>query len=256
MASVKSCVGGCHGPSDCYLGSSLSRVAEFCADRHYSASNRCLGSRESTSSQRNHYIHRPLSGNSVVSSSKYELTATNVSGKGIVFMLVRFRVSGGRGGGTLHNIQRDNFFGNEAIAPEIAPEKTFVLDRSNGGFQTLCCVNPLESGRDPVAEVSVIYSEFTDGSTYGDKSAAADIFATRSLIIERLRQLEAAKVDETFVRLLAQKLESLEADAILQTVRLVQKSGGTEAARAQVRRDLDNATRHLAAMQAATAKSK
>jgi hypothetical protein len=197
-----------------------------------------------------------LSGNRVVSSSEYELTATNVSGKGIVFMSVRFRESGSRGGGTLHNIQRDNFFGNEAIAPEIAPEKTFVLDRSNGGFQTLCCVNPLESGRDPVAEVSVIYSEFTDGSTYGDKSAAADIFATRSLIIERLRQLEAAKVDETFVRLLAQKLESLEADAILQTVRLVQKSGGTEAARAQVRRDLDNATRHLAAMQAATAKSK
>jgi hypothetical protein len=193
-----------------------------------------------------------LSGNRVVSSNKYELTATNVSDKGIVFMLVRFRESGSRGGGTLHNIQRDNFFGNEAIAPE----KTFVLDRSNGGFQTFCCVNPLESGRDPVAEVSVIYSEFTDGSTYGDKSAAADIFATHSLIIERLRQLEAVKVDETSVRLLAQKLESLEADAILQTVRLVQKSGGTEAARAQVRRDLDNATTHLAPMQAATAKSK
>jgi hypothetical protein len=193
-----------------------------------------------------------LSGNSVVSSSKYELTATNVSGKGIVFILVRFRESGSRGGGTLHNIQRDNFFGNEAIAPE----KTFVLDRSNGGFQTLCCVNPLESGRDPVAEISVIYSEFTDGSTYGDNRAAADIFGTRSLIIERLRQLDAAKVDETFVRLLAQKLESHEADAIVETMRLVQKSGGTEAARAQVRRDLGNATRHLAAMQVATANSK
>lgn len=193
-----------------------------------------------------------LSGNSVVSSSKYELTATNVSDKGIVLMLVRFRESGSRGGGTLHNIQQDNFFENEAIAPK----KTFVLDRSIGGFQTGCCVNPLESGRDPVAEVSVIYSEFTDGSTYGDKSAAADILATRSLIIERLRQLDAAKVDETFVRLLAQKLQSYEADAFLETVRSVQKSGGTEAARAQVRRDLGNATRHLAAMQAATAKSK
>ena len=193
-----------------------------------------------------------LSGNSVVSSSKYELTATNVSGKGIVFMLVRFRESGSRGGGTLHNIQRDNFFGNEGIAPE----KTFVLAQSSGGFQTLCCVNPLESGRDPVAEVSVIYSEFTDGSTYGDKSVAVDILATRSLIIERLRQLDAAKVDENFVRLLAQKLQSHEADAILETVRSVQKSGGTEAARAQVRRVLGNATRHLAAMQAATAKSK
>src|SRR5262249_18433611 len=67
-----------------------------------------------------------LSGNSVVSSSKYELIATNVSGKGIVFMLVHFRESGSRGGGMLHSIQWDNFFRNEAIAPE----KNFVLDRS------------------------------------------------------------------------------------------------------------------------------
>ena len=193
-----------------------------------------------------------LSGNSVVSSSKYELTAANVSGKGIVFMLVRFRESGSRGGGTLHNIQWDNFFRNEAIPPE----KNFVLDRSIGGFQTECCINPLESGRDPVAEVSVIYSEFTDGSTYGDQSEVANILATRSLIIERLRRLDAAKSDDTFVRLLVQKLESDEADGFLETVRSVQKSGGTEAARVQVRRDVGNAARHLAAMQAATAKSK
>jgi len=193
-----------------------------------------------------------LSGNSVVSSSRYELTATNVSGKGIVLMLVRFRESGSRGGGTLHNIQWDNCFRNEAIAPE----KTFVLDRSIGGFQTQCCINPLESGRDPVAEVSVLYSEFADGSTYGDKSEAADILATRSLIVEHLRQLDAARGDEAFVHLLAQKLKSDEADGFFETVRSVQKSGGTEAARAQVHRDVGNAARHLAAMQAATAESK
>lgn len=192
-----------------------------------------------------------LSGNFVVSSSKYELTATNVSSKGIVFIMVRFRESGSRGGGTLHDIRWDNFFKNESIAPE----ETFVLDRSDGGVQTQCCVNPLVSGRDPVAEVNVIYSEFTDGSTYGDKSEAADILARRSLIIKHLRQLDAAKVDETFMPLLAQKLQSYEADAFFETLRLVQKSGGTEAARARVRRDLANATRHLAAMQAATGKS-
>ena len=193
-----------------------------------------------------------LSGNSVVSSSKYQLTATNVSGKGIVCMVVRFRESGSRGGGVLHTIQWDKFFGNEAIAPE----KNFVLKRSSGGFQTKCCVNPLEAGVAPVAEVSVVYSEFTDGSTYGDKNEAADILATRSLIVERLHQLDAAEGDEVFVRLLAQKLKSDEADGYIERVRSVQKSGGTEAARAQVRRDIDNAAKHLAAMQAATAESK
>jgi hypothetical protein len=193
-----------------------------------------------------------LSGNSVVSSSKYELTATNLSGKEIVFMLVRFRESGTRGGGVLHNIRWDDFFRNEALAPE----KNFVLDRSIGGFQTECCINPLESGRDPTAEVSVLYSEFADGSTYGDKSEAADILATRSLVVERLRQLDAARGDKAFVRLLAKKPKSDEADDFFETVRSVQKSGGVEAARAQVRRDVGNAARHLGAMQAATAQSK
>jgi len=193
-----------------------------------------------------------LSGNSVVSSSKYELTATNVSGKGIVFMLVRFRESGSRGGGVLHNIQWDNFFRNEAIAPE----KNFVLDRSIGGVHTECCINPLESGREPVAEVSVLYSEFADGSTYGDKSEAADIFATRSLVVERLRQLDAARGDEDFLRLLAKQLKSDDADDLFETVRSIQKSGGVQAARAQVRCDVGNAARHLASMQAATAQSK
>src|ERR1700730_5022050 len=74
--------------------------------------------------------------------SPWLVRATNVSGKGIVFMLVRFREGGTRGGGIDQIIQWDNFFWNE----EIAPDETFVLDRSRGGFQTKCCINPLESG--------------------------------------------------------------------------------------------------------------
>jgi hypothetical protein len=108
-----------------------------------------------------------LLGNSVVSSSKYELRATNVSGKGIVFKLVRFSRRG-------HSRRRDrsqwdNFFWNE----EIAPDETFVLDRSRGGFQTQCCLNPLEPGIDPVAELSVLYVEFADGSTWSFLATAS-----------------------------------------------------------------------------------
>jgi hypothetical protein len=187
-------------------------------------------------------------GNSVVSSSKYALRATNVSGKGIVFMLVRFREGGTRGGGIDHIIQWDNFFWNE----EIAPDETFVLDRSRGGFQTQCCINPLESGVEPVAELSVRYVEFADGSTWGGKSEAADILATRSLIVERLGELDATRDDHSFVRLLGQKLKSDEADGFFERVRLIQKSGGTAAARSQVRRYVGNATRHLGAMRAAS----
>ena len=188
-----------------------------------------------------------LSGNSVVSSSEYELKATNVSGKGIIFMLVRFREAGTRGGGSLHIIQWDNFFRTE----EIVPDKTFVLDRSSGGFQTECCINPLESGVDPVAELSVLYVEFADGSTWGDKSEGADILATRSLIVEHLGELDATRDDQAFVRLLGQKLKSDEADGFFERVRLIQKCGGTTAARSEVHRQVSNAARHLAAMQTA-----
>jgi hypothetical protein len=192
-----------------------------------------------------------LFGNSVVSSSRYELTATNVSGKGIVFLLVRLDGSGSHGGGILHSFEWENFFSNEGIAPE----QNFVLARSTGGRQISCCINPLESAGSPKAEINVIYSEFTDGSTYGDKREGAHILATRSFVIERLRQLDAVKGDDNFVRLLAQKLTSDEADGFLEFVRSVQKRGGTQAARAYVRRDLGNAARHLAAMQAAVAES-
>lgn len=180
-------------------------------------------------------------GNSVVSSSSYELTARNVSGKGIVLVLVRFRESGPHGGTILHNIQWDNFFRDD----EIAPEENFVLDRSKGGFETYCCINPLESGIDPMAEARVIYTEFADGSTYGERSEATDILTTRSVIGEHLHQLDGVTGNEAFLRLLAQKLKSDEADTFFERLRSVQKRGGTEAARAQVRRDVGNAARHL-----------
>jgi hypothetical protein len=193
-----------------------------------------------------------LLGNSVVSSSNYKLTARNVSGRGIVFVLVRFEASGGRGGGMLHSFQWENFFSNEVIAPE----KTFVLARSVGEHQTSCCVNPLEPAASPKAEVNVMYSEFDDGSTYGDRSEAATVFATRSMVIEGLRQLDALKGDEDFVRLLGQNLTSADADDFLEILRSIQKRDGIQAVRAKVRRDLGNAARHLAQMQAAGGGSK
>lgn len=188
-----------------------------------------------------------LSGNSVVSSSEYELKATNVSGKGIVFMSVRFREAGTRGGGILHNIQFDNFFRDE----EIAPDETFVLDRSPGGIRTVCCINPLQSGTDPVAELSVLYVEFADGSTYGDKSEAASILTRRSLIAKRLGELDAVRGNEAFVLLLGQKLESEDAEGFFASLRRVQNSQGTAVARALVHSKVSNAARHLAAMQTA-----
>ena len=71
-----------------------------------------------------------ITGNSVSSSSDYTLTARNVSGKEVIFLLVRFSEMGPRAGGTLHNYQWDKFFRDEGLAPGTV----FVLDRSHGGI--------------------------------------------------------------------------------------------------------------------------
>src|SRR5262245_5594795 len=54
-----------------------------------------------------------ISGNSISSSSRYELKARNVSGKRILFLLVHFTEMGPREGGIDHRIQWDNFFRND-----------------------------------------------------------------------------------------------------------------------------------------------
>jgi len=192
-----------------------------------------------------------IAGNSVVSFSNYELTAKNISGKAIVLLVVRFSEAGTRGGGILHTIQRDDFFRDN----EIAPEKNFLLDQSHGGIQTHCCINPLDSGKDPVAEVRVIYCEFSDGSTYGERSQAGDILTTRSSILEHLRQLDAANADNAFLRLLAQELKSAEADGFFETLRSLETSQGTKATRSQVHLELGSAERRLTAMRTTAAES-
>src|SRR5437667_10521518 len=56
-----------------------------------------------------------ITGNSIISSSDYELKARNVSGKGIIFLLVHFTEMGPREGGIGHHIQWENFFIDEVL---------------------------------------------------------------------------------------------------------------------------------------------
>ena len=194
-------------------------------------------------------------GNSISSSSDYELKARNISGKGIIFLLVYFIEMGPREGGIGHYIHRDNFFRDE----ELAPETVFVLDRSHGGTQT-GDFNPLGSGRDPVAEVRVLYAEFSDGSTYGQRRKAKDILDARSAIIEALQRLDKATDDASFLQTLAQKLKP---DGRFERVRYffervndVQQQKGTSVARSLVHDELASAEKHLAVMRSTAARAK
>lgn len=197
-------------------------------------------------------------GNSISSSSDYELKARNVSRKGIIFLLVYFIEMGPREGGIDHDINWDRFFRDE----ELAPETVFVLDRSHGGTQTGFNFNPLGSGRDPVAEVRVLYAEFSDGSTYGQRRKAKDILDARSAIIEALQHLDKATDDGSFQQTLAQKLNPDGADRFervrhfFERVNHVQQQKGTSAARSLVHDELASAEKHLAVMRSTAASAK
>lgn len=182
-------------------------------------------------------------GNSIKSSNEYELKAQNVSGKGIVLLLVDLTGAGPLGGGVSVNIQQDSVFEKK----EIAPGTDFVLGRhliSNGW--TIGPYSPLAPTRDPVAEVRVLYAEFSDGSFYGQKRDARDILASRSAIIEAWRRLDRANDDRDFSQILSQKVEPIRADVFLEEVRSAQKTSGTEAARRLVHSELVNAENHVA----------
>ena len=187
-----------------------------------------------------------ITGNSIISSSDYELKARNVSGKGIIFLLVHFTEMGPREGGIGDHIQWDNFFRDE----ELGPGTVFLLDRSSGGRQ-IGYFNPLGPSRDPVAEVRVVYAEFSDGSVYGERREAKDILVARSVIVGALQRLDKANDDRSFLQTLARKLEPEEADGFLEGVRSAQKNSGTGAARRLVHTELANAEKHLPVMRSA-----
>lgn len=181
-------------------------------------------------------------GNSIKSSNDFELKAQNVSAKGIVVLLVQFTGTGPRAGGVSRTIQVDSIFEKK----EITAGSTFVLARhsSAAGYE-FGPYSPLAPSRDPVAEVRVLYAEFSDGSAYGQKREARDIFASRSAIIDAWQRLDVAKDDGDFLRILAQKFEPTWADLFLEEVRSAQKSSGTDAARRLVHVELANAEKHL-----------
>jgi len=183
-------------------------------------------------------------GNSIKSSHDYELNAQNLSGKEIVVLLVHFTGTGPlEGDGINVNIQDDNIFEKK----EIMPDEAWRLARglSAGGF-TVGSYSPLAQSRDPVAEVRVLYAEFSDGSVYGQKRDARDIFTSRSAIIDAWQRLDKANDDSVFLQTLAQKFEPIWADTFLEEVRSAQKSSGTSSARRLVHEELANAEKNLA----------
>jgi hypothetical protein len=187
--------------------------------------------------------------NSVRSSSSFRVDARNLSEKGILLLRAYFDEAGPHGGGTRQVIQIDHFFWGY-----IAPGDSLVLARKRpGGRTSACCVTPLVPANQPKAEVRVQYVQFTDGSTFGDETSAKDILSTRSAILDALWRLDNARNRESFLELLAHKIQPDNADSFLETFRHTQRHHGTAAARSQVHTGVAAARAHAAALRAVQA---
>jgi hypothetical protein len=179
--------------------------------------------------------------NSITTSTDYEVKARNRSDKQIVLMVATFDESGPHGGNRHHILQFDDVF-----RLGISPGQSFVLTRSDRGTPAFCCIDPHSKAEQPQAAVRVLYVQFSDGSTFGDKNAAKDILEIQASVLDRLRTLDDARSDEEFLRVLRQDIEPDEADSFFEAIRRTQKEKGTAAARSRVRSALINSEKHLA----------
>jgi len=101
-----------------------------------------------------------------------------------------------------------------------------------------CCVNPLESAREPKAEFRLQFAQFVDGSTFGDPAEALVVVAARASALNAMRKLLHTYIDrgdQEFVRSLGERLHPDEVGGIFVGIRRVQREKGTGAAVAQLR---------------------
>ncbi|HYL12507.1 MAG TPA: hypothetical protein VEV41_05710 [Terriglobales bacterium] len=182
-----------------------------------------------------------ISANSITAASEYEVKARNISEKEIVLLVASFEEAGPHGGSRHHILQFD-----DAFRAGIGPGQSFILSRSDRASPSFCCINLLSTAEQPKAEVQVRFVQFSDGSTFGDKDAAKDIFAIQTAVLDRLRALDATQNDQEFLQILRQRMEPDEADNFFEAIRRTQKEKGTAAARSRVRTGLVNSEKHLA----------
>src|SRR5438309_3050915 len=178
---------------------------------------------------------------SITTSTDYEVKARNRSEKPIVLIVATFDESGPHGGNRHHILQFDDVF-----RLGISPGQSFVLSRSDRGTPAYCCIDPHSKAEQPRAEVRVLFVQFSDGSTFGDKTAAKNILEIQAAVLERLRTLDDTRDDQEFLQILRRKIEPDEADTFFEAMRRTQKEKGTSVARGRVRSALINSEKHLA----------
>jgi hypothetical protein len=122
-------------------------------------------------------------------SYQVDASAVNVSKKSVLLLCLRFQTSGGSAPGLDDVYQNEYFLGEGTLAPgalesvHLLPSR-FSAPKVNG----LPSVEP--STLSPTATAQVEFVQFTDGSIWGDRDAAAEVLRVRWATVRQLATLE------------------------------------------------------------------
>ncbi len=160
------------------------------------------------------------------------IVGMNVSAKTVLALVTTLEVSGSVGNLVSQQNLYDSFFSKEE---EIPPGKQFV--HTEHGNSPALTMPSLRKGVDPLpahSEISLVYVEFTDGTTYGNQQhkQVIALLEHRAHLLEAYQSLNSAanQSDETFLRQLGVKINDPFADgAVENQLREFQRKQGTAA---------------------------
>jgi hypothetical protein len=118
-------------------------------------------------------------------------SAANVSGGGVVLLVIHFRSSGLNGPGLDFTYLNDHFFSSDILQP--GTDENFRSSPLRFGVPTVNgrpVPEDVAAGSVPVVTAQVVFVQLVDGSTWGDADLGRDPLVVRNQTLRELGRLE------------------------------------------------------------------
>lgn len=172
----------------------------------------------------------------VVYRQEGDLVAQNEAQKAVVSLVIAIQLRYPHSRVASKRFQYDRFFG--------APLQPARSERFPIGSGATTEPGSLGVPMPPSASATTLFIEFSDGTTFGDVSSAAELLTSRRQAISVLRSLRAASEasgEDAFALALEQHAQDAQVENLLKLLREVKKSSGPGAALRRVRDILEAA---------------
>jgi len=190
-----------------------------------------------------------LAASEVTSFRSEDISARNISNKPILLIVSSLDVAGPRSSGAAFDLVVDYFFKEKSMLPgqdEVLLRRPFGESYTTEPFRTAA-----SRERPPKAQFHLRFVQFSDGSTFGDPSAATKWLGRRESALASLKKLRQAYDEggETALsRALDEDLTATQLMSIWEEIRGLQRADGPRAVVAFIDGSLAAALEHEAAL--------